>query len=97
MARSERRTVRNKITVENSSGNIFADIGVPNPDERLAKADLAIRITEVIRARRLTQRQTAHMLKIDQATISRLLRGQLSDLSTERLTRFLTCLSETSC
>jgi hypothetical protein len=36
------------------SGNVFADIGLPNPEERLAKADLAIRISEAIRARRLT-------------------------------------------
>jgi len=87
---------RNKTTVEESSGNIFADISLPNPDERVAKADLAIRITEVICASRLTQRQAAHMLKIDQATISRLLRGQLSDLSAETLTRLLTCLSNLS-
>lgn len=87
---------RNEITVEESSGNIFADISLPNPDEHVVKADLAIRITEVICAGRLTQRQAAHMLKVDQATISHLLRGQLSDLSAETLTRFLTCLSNIS-
>lgn len=83
---------RTRITVAESSGNIFADIGLPNPDERLAKADLAIRITEGIRARRLTQSRAARMLKIDQAKISRLLRGQLSSFSAERLTNFLTLL-----
>lgn len=96
MLRSKRPMARNKITVEESSGNIFADISLPNPDGRVVKADLAIRITEVICARRLTQRQAARMLKIDQATISRLLRGQLSDVSAETLTRFLTCLSDIS-
>jgi hypothetical protein len=44
-----------KIEIEESSGNVFADIGLPNPEERIAKADLAIRIAETIRARRLTQ------------------------------------------
>jgi len=81
-----------KIEVEEGSGNVFADIGLPNPEERLAKADLAIRITEAIRARRLTQTQAARVLKIDQPKISRLLRGQLSGFSTERLMHFLTLL-----
>ena len=81
-----------KIGVEEGSGNIFADIGLPQPEERLAKADLAIRIAETIRARRLTQTRAAHILKIDQPKISRLLRGQLSGFSTERLMHFLTLL-----
>jgi predicted XRE-type DNA-binding protein len=81
-----------KIVVEEGSGNVFADIGLPDPEERLAKADLAIRIAETIRARRLTQTRAAYILKIDQPKISRLLRGQLSGFSTERLMHFLTLL-----
>jgi predicted XRE-type DNA-binding protein len=81
-----------RIEVEEGSGNVFADIGLPNPEERLAKADLAIRIAETIRARRLTQTRAARILKIDQPKISRLLRGQLSGFSTERLMHFLTLL-----
>jgi len=81
-----------QIEVEQGSGNVFADIGLPNPEERLAKADLAIRISETIRARRLTQTRAAHILKIDQPKISRLLRGQLSGFSAERLMHFLTLL-----
>ena len=82
----------NRIEVEEGSGNVFAGIGLPNPEERLAKADLAIRIGEAIRARRLTQTRAAHILRIDQPKISRLLRGQLSGFSTERLIHFLTLL-----
>jgi len=81
-----------KIQAEEGSGNVFADIGLPNPEERLAKADLAMRISEAIRARRLTQTRAARILKIDQPKISRLLRGQLSGFSTERLMHFLTLL-----
>jgi len=81
-----------KIAVEEGSGNVFADIGLSDPEERLAKADLAIRISEAIRARRLTQIRAARILKIDQPKISRLLRGQLSGFSTERLMHFLTLL-----
>ena len=84
--------MRKKLAVEEGSGNVFADIGLANPEERLAKADLAIRIAETIRARRLTQTRAAQVLKIDQPKISRLLRGQLSGFSTERLMHFLTLL-----
>lgn len=81
-----------RIAVEDGSGNVFADIGLPDPEERLAKADLAIRIAEAIRMQRLTQNRAAHILQIDQPKISRFLRGQLSGFSTERLMRFLTLL-----
>jgi len=81
-----------KIAAEEGSGNVFADIGLSDPEERLAKADLAIRISEAIRARRLTQTRAARILKIDQPKISRLFRGQLSGFSTERLMHFLTLL-----
>jgi predicted XRE-type DNA-binding protein len=77
------------IDVERGSGNVFADLGLPNPEERLAKADLAIRIAGVIRARRLTQASAARILKIDQPKISRLL---LSGFPSERLMQFLTLL-----
>jgi predicted XRE-type DNA-binding protein len=80
------------IQVQESSGNVFADLGLPNPEERLAKAGLAIRIAVAIRARRLTQAGAARILKIDQPKISRLLRGQLSGFSTGRLMYFLTLL-----
>jgi hypothetical protein len=44
----EKETMSKKIQVDLSSGNVFADIGLPNPEERLAKAGLAIRIAEAI-------------------------------------------------
>jgi predicted XRE-type DNA-binding protein len=81
-----------RIQVEEGSGNVFADIGLPNPEERLAKVDLAIRASEAIRARGLTQTRAAHILKIDQPKISRPLHGQLSGFSTDRLMYFLTLL-----
>lgn len=77
---------------EVGSANVFADLGLPNPEERLAKATLAMRIAEIIRARRLTQARAARILKIDQPKISRLLHGQLSGISTDRLMQFLTML-----
>lgn len=80
------------IEVHYGTDNIFADIGLSNPEEHLAKAELAWRIAVTIRGRRLTQARAARLLKIDQPKISRLLRGQLSGFSTERLMHFLTLL-----
>jgi len=80
--------------IEKGSGNVFADLGLPNPEERLTKADLAMQITDSIRARRLTQAKAAALFGIDQPKISRLLRGQLSGFSTERLIHFLTLLGQ---
>ena len=80
------------IKVEEGSGNVFADIGLPDAEERLAKAELALRIAEAIKARRLTQASAAELFSIDQPKVSRLLRGQLAGFSTERLMHFLTLL-----
>ena len=68
-----------------SSGNVFADLGLPNPEEMLAKAELAIKIAEILRQRRLTQVQAAAMLGVDQPKVSALIRGRLSGISIERL------------
>lgn len=75
-----------------SSGNVFADLGLPNPEEMLAKAALAIKIAEILRERRLTQVQAAAVLGVDQPKVSALIRGRLSGFSIERLLRFLLLL-----
>lgn len=75
-----------------SSGNVFADLGLPNADERLAKAELTIKIAEILRRRRLTQVQAAAILGVDQPKVSALIRGRLAGFSIERLLRFLLLL-----
>lgn len=75
-----------------STGNVFADIEVPEPEEALAKADLAIRICEIVAERGLTQRQAARVLAIDQPKVSALMRGRLEGFSLSRLFRFLNAL-----
>jgi predicted XRE-type DNA-binding protein len=75
-----------------SSGNVFADLGLRNPEEALAKAELAHKIATLIGKRNLTQIQAAKVLGIDQPKISALLRGKLSGFSIERLLRFLLLL-----
>lgn len=83
-----------KIEYTESSNNIFADLGVPNPDEALAKAEIAIKIQDLIKKKKLTQAKAAKLLKISQPKISLLLRGYLTDFSLERLLRFLNDLGQ---
>ena len=68
-----------------SSGNVFADLGLPDAGTRLAKAELARSISTVIAERRLTQREAARLLQIDQPKISAITRGRLGDFSLDRL------------
>ena len=82
------------IAVTPGSGNVFADIGVREPEEELAKAKLASRIRDIIRQRRLTQVAAATMLRIDQPKVSALLNGRLTSFSSERLMRLLTRLGQ---
>jgi len=82
------------IGVTPSSGNVFADIGVADPEEALAKAQLASRIREVVRRRRLTQVAAAAVMGIDQPKVSALLNGRLTNFSSERLMRLLTRLGQ---
>ncbi|MCK4604872.1 MAG: XRE family transcriptional regulator [Deltaproteobacteria bacterium] len=77
------------IKVEKSSGNVFADLGVANPEEALAKAELARRINQIISKRHMSQKEAAALLGIDQPKVSALMRGRLSGFSTERLFKFL--------
>ena len=77
-----------------SSGNVFADLGFPDADERLAKADLALRISILIKAQGLTQARAAEMLGVDQPKVSALVRGSLAGFSMERLMRFILVLGD---
>ncbi|MBM3566323.1 MAG: XRE family transcriptional regulator [Alphaproteobacteria bacterium] len=81
-----------KIAAERSSGNVFADIGLPDADEALAKAELVRQIGNIIAQRRLTQAAAARLLGVDQPKISALLHGRLAGFSTDRLIRFLNAL-----
>jgi predicted XRE-type DNA-binding protein len=75
-----------------STGNVFADLGISHPEEALAKAELAQKIIEVLQARHLTQIQAAELLRTDQPKISALTRGRLSGFSIDRLLRYLILL-----
>ena len=78
--------------VRKSSGNVFADLGVKNPEEALVKARLAHVIADAVSVRGMTQAEAAELLGIDQPKVSRLVRGQLAGFSIDRLFRFVTLL-----
>jgi predicted XRE-type DNA-binding protein len=92
------KTTQEKIyageTVETGSGNVFADLGLPNPEERLVKSQLVQRISEIIKERKLTQAKAGEILGIDQAKVSKLVRGRLSEFSTSTLMDYLTRLDQ---
>ena len=81
--------MNDSIKAEKSSGNVFADLGVADPEEALAKAELARQISEIISKRHMSQKDAAAILGIDQPKVSALIRGRLSGFSTERLLKFL--------
>ncbi len=85
---------KSAIEVTPGSGNVFADIGVADPEEELAKAQLASRIREVIRRNELTQVAAALVMEIDQPKVSALINGRLASFSSERLMRLLTRLGQ---
>ena len=77
---------------EVSSGNVFADLGLPDSDELLAKAALARQISSIASHRHLTQSQAAAILGTTQPKVSDLFAGKLAGFSMERLMRFLNAL-----
>lgn len=81
-----------ELQIYSSSGNVFEDLGLPNADELLIKAQLAHQISEIIEMRHLTQSEAAKLLGVDQPKVSALMRGKLSGFSTDRLFRFLNAL-----
>lgn len=88
-----RKTVVNdERDYEVSSGNVFADLGHPDPETAMAKAKLARQIGAIIAQNGWSQAQAAEALGIDQPKVSALVRGRLRQFSTERLMHFLTRL-----
>ncbi len=80
--------------IDRGSGNVFADLGLPNPDIALAKAELVQRIRDLIAERKLTQAKAAELLGLDQPKVSALVRGRVEVYTIDRLFRFLNALGQ---
>ena len=80
--------------VTESTGNVFADLGLSNPEQEMMKARLALQIYRIIRERGLTQTQAAQALGIKQPHVSLLMRNRSGNFSAGRLMEFLTALGQ---
>ena len=81
-------------SVQESSGNIFADIGMQDPDQEQLKAGLTLQVYRLIRNRKLTQTETGEILGIKQSHVSALMRNRSGNFSAKRLRDFLTILGQ---
>jgi predicted XRE-type DNA-binding protein len=83
-----------RINVEVGSGNVFADIGLTQPELAMVKAELISRIHDLIVIKKLTQVKAAKLLGLDQPKVSALIRGKVEGYTLDRLFRFLTALGQ---
>ena len=87
-------TAEARIGSEKSSGNVFADLGLPNPELLQAKSRLIMRIEQLLEDRKLSQAQAGKLFGIDQPKVSALLQGKTAGYSLDRLFRFLNALGQ---
>lgn len=78
------------IKIEEGSGNVYVDVGIPDADEMLVKAQLATKIGEIIKGRSWTQQEAADVLGMTQPKLSKMLRGQFRGVSEAKM---LECLA----
>jgi predicted XRE-type DNA-binding protein len=76
------------------SGNVFADLGLPHPEQDLLKAKLTLQIYRLIKRRGITQTEAGRVLGIKQPHVSALMRNRAGSFSVERLMDFLTALGQ---
>src|SRR3984957_14512589 len=81
-------------SMEKSSGNVFADLGLPHPEQELLKAKLTLQIYRLIKQRGLKQAEAGKILGIRQPHVSALMRNRAGAFSVERLMEFLTALGQ---
>ena len=91
-ARSKEMSRHSAITIEEGSTNVYADLGYADADGMQRKSQLVAEIARAIKVRRLTQQEAAALLGIDQAKVSRIVRGQFRGVSEGKLLDLVTKL-----
>jgi predicted XRE-type DNA-binding protein len=94
MKAKAKKTQKHAARVTEGSGNIFADLGLPNPEQELLKAQLTLQIYTILKASGLTQVELAKILGVQQPQISLLMRNRAGNFSVGRLMEFLTALRQ---
>jgi predicted XRE-type DNA-binding protein len=87
--RGGEKAPKGDIEVHDSSGNVFADLGLPHSEEDMLKVQIARVITATVKKRGLTQAEIGRLVGVDQAKVSAVARGRLDGFSVERLILFL--------
>ena len=87
---AEEKLNDNRVT--KSGGNVFADLGLPDAEDLLHKSDLVIGMKKIMERRKLTQTRVAEITGVDQPTLSKLFRGNFSNITVDRLLTMLTKL-----
>jgi predicted XRE-type DNA-binding protein len=83
-----------EIEVFEGSNNIFADIGLAAPDERLAHAQMGVAVVKILHSRKLKQREMADLLGIKQSEVSHLMNGRFNCFTTDKFLNFLKRLDQ---
>jgi predicted XRE-type DNA-binding protein len=94
MPNALKKAVTRRVRMAKSSGNVFADLGLPHPEQELLKAKLTLQIYRLIKRRGITQTAAGKVLGIKQPHVSALMRNRAGALSVERLMDFLTALGQ---
>jgi predicted XRE-type DNA-binding protein len=79
-------------SIHRGTKNVFADLGFPDADTHLLKAELMSRVQDILTQRGLTQTEAAKITGVSQPDLSRMLKGRFRDVSVERIMRMLTKL-----
>ena len=88
------KTNRNRIKFEESSGNVFADLGLKDSDQLMARAQIGFYVFRILEDRKLKQREIAEVLGIAQPEVSHLMNGHFSRFTTDKLLDFLKRLDQ---
>jgi len=83
-----------KIEFEESSGNIYADLGLEDADELFTRAQIGFFVFKILENKKLKQREIAHLLGIAQPDVSHLMNGHFSRFTTDKLLNFLKRLDQ---
>jgi predicted XRE-type DNA-binding protein len=94
MKRKAKKTSRRVPRVMEGSGNVFADLGLPNPEQELVKAQLTLQIYTILKSSGMTQVEIAKILGVQQPQVSLLMRNRAGNFSVGRLMEFLTALRQ---
>jgi len=90
----KRRKTAKEGTITPGNGNVFADLGLPNPEQELLKAKLRVQIYRIFKQRNLMQTQAGKILGISQPRVPALARSRAGNFSLGRLLDFLTALGQ---